>query len=110
MKFAAVRAHGGLKVRIRRSNTLADDEGVVFVTHVPHSPIQVMGRRDPRTCELCVAEVYETSPDYEKNLSDPAMGGVEIVTGAETERLLAQVYADITMGRTATWETKCAEA
>jgi len=45
-------------VRIRRSNTLADDEGTVFVTCVPNSPIQVMGRRDPRTGELCVGEVY----------------------------------------------------
>jgi hypothetical protein len=33
-------------VKIRRSNILADDEGTVFVTRVPHSPIQVMGRRD----------------------------------------------------------------
>ncbi len=45
-------------MRIRRSNTLADDEGTVFVTCVPNSPIQVMGRRDPRTGELCVGEVY----------------------------------------------------
>jgi hypothetical protein len=35
-------------VKIRCSNTLADDEGVVFATNVPGSPIQVMGRRDPR--------------------------------------------------------------
>jgi len=91
-------------MKIRRSSTLAYDEGVVFVTHVPHSPIQVMGRRDPRTCELCVAQVYETSLNFEKALSDPAVGVIEIVTGAEAERLLAQVYADITMGRTGAWK------
>jgi hypothetical protein len=43
------RLHGGL------SDTLADDEGVMFATNVPGSPIQVMGRRDPRTGELCVS-------------------------------------------------------
>jgi hypothetical protein len=31
-------------VKIRCSNTLADDEGVMFATNVPGSPIQVMGR------------------------------------------------------------------
>jgi hypothetical protein len=52
-----------------------------------------------------VGEVYVTSPNFERAFRDPAILTFEIVTGAEAERLLAQVYADITMGRTAASET-----
>jgi hypothetical protein len=93
------------KVKIRCSNTLADDEGVVFATNVPGSPIQVMGRRDPRTGELCVSKVYMTSPEFEAAFHG-ARPKFEAVTGAEAERLVAQVYTDITLGRTASWKTK----
>src|SRR5262249_33119420 len=40
---------------VRYSSELRDDEGRVFVTDVPGSPFQIMGRRDPRTGELCVS-------------------------------------------------------
>jgi len=92
-------------MKIRRTSTLAEDEGVVFVTYVPHFPIQVLGRRDPRTHELCVGTVFDTSPDFGKTFKELS-DQFEPVTGAEAERLLAQVYADITMRRTATWEGK----
>ena len=92
-------------MKIRCSDTLADDEGVVFATNVPGSPIQVMGRRDPRTGELCVSKVYMTSPEFEAAFHG-ARPKFEAVTGAEAERVVAQVYTDITLGRTASWETK----
>jgi len=35
----------------RPSSELPDDEGTVFVTNVPGSSIQALGRRDPTTGE-----------------------------------------------------------
>jgi hypothetical protein len=46
-------------LRPRSSSELPDDEGTEFVTRVPNSPIQAMGRRDPTTGELCVDSVYK---------------------------------------------------
>ncbi len=91
-------------MRIRRSNTLADDEGKVFMTCVPSSPIQVIGRRDPRTGELCVGKVFASNDCKLPTADDATEVGFERVTGEEAERLVAQVYLDITTERTASWE------
>jgi hypothetical protein len=73
---------------VRPSSELADDEGTVFVTNVPGSLIQIIGRRGP-TGELFAGSVA-ASPD-ERKVQEAAAMGVEIVTGPEAERLIAGV-------------------
>src|SRR5215831_12831438 len=49
--------------RVRCSSELPDHVGRVFVTAVPNVPIQVMGRRDPATGELCVGSIGTPQKD-----------------------------------------------
>jgi hypothetical protein len=76
--------------RIRSGNELADDEGEVFVAMTPGIPILVIGRRDPRTGELCVGRVYPR-PEEAKALNYADCPG-EILTGTEAEGLVRAVY------------------
>jgi hypothetical protein len=72
--------------RIRSSRELPDDVGRVFVTNVPGAPLQVLGRRDPTTGELCVGRVGLPRADV------PSPPGIEVVTGPEAEELIAAVH------------------
>jgi hypothetical protein len=81
--------------RVRSSNELPDDVDTVFVTAVPNAPLQILGRRDPATGELCVGSVMKPPtdapwPPFER----PSC--VEIVTGPEAERLILAVHGDLT--------------
>jgi hypothetical protein len=78
--------------RIRSSRELPDDAGRVFVTNVSNAPIQVMGRRDPATGELCVSGALP--PNFEGLAELPSY--VEIVTGPEAERLILAVHRSLT--------------
>jgi hypothetical protein len=69
----------------RLASELPDDEGMVFVTDVPGSPIQAMGSRDPTTGELCLYAIIHGAQ------RDDAPPGVEIVTGPEAEDLIRQI-------------------
>jgi len=75
---------------VRYSSELRDDEGRVFVTDVPGSPFQIMGRRDPRTGELCVSRwacvAYEEHRAALDNLECPPP--FEVVTGPEANDLI----------------------
>jgi hypothetical protein len=88
---------------VRPSSELADDEGTVFVTHVPGADIQIIGRRGP-TGELFVSQVgYVSGPFDEQGLrEDAAAHGVdiEIVTGPEAERLIARVQQKLSSDST----------
>jgi hypothetical protein len=84
-------ADGAMK--IRPSSELPDDAGTVFVTAVPDSKFQVLGRRDPATGELCVGSI--AMPPAGQELPPP-MPGVEIVTGPEAERLVAELVRRMT--------------
>jgi streptogramin lyase len=57
----------------------------VFVTDVPSSSFQAMGRRDPTTGELCLYAIIHGAQ------RDDAPSGVEIVTGPEAEDLIRQI-------------------
>ena len=57
----------------------------VFVTDVPSSSFQAMGRRDPTTGELCLYAIIHGAQ------RDDAPPGVEIVTGPEAEDLIRQI-------------------
>jgi hypothetical protein len=77
-------------VKIRCSNTLADDEGVVFATKVPGSPIQVMGRRDPRTGSAPAAIVRARNTDWR---------GKRVMTGrGQREGVAAEFLRDVLAG------------
>lgn len=76
--------------RIRPSSELPDDVGRVFVTNVPGAPLQVLGRRDPTTGELCVGRVGLPRADV------PSPPGIEVVTGPEAEELIAAVHQRLT--------------
>jgi len=80
-----------MSAAIRSSDELPDHEGTVFVTRVPNAPFQILGRRDPRTDELCVGSLVFRSPTS----PDPAEINfpfeVEFVTGKEAEQLIAKV-------------------
>jgi hypothetical protein len=83
--------------RIRSSRELPDDVGRVFVTNVSNAPIQVMGRRDPATGELCVSGALHRTPDapnFEGLAELPSY--VEVVTGPEAERLILAVHRSLT--------------
>jgi hypothetical protein len=81
--------------RLRSSGELPDDIGRVFVTNVPNAPIQVMGRRDPATGELCAGSTI-LSPSPLKDMPASYLSDVEIVTGPEAERLILAVHARLT--------------
>lgn len=76
----------------RFSSELADDEGRVFVAYAPPNPLLVMGRRDPRTGELCVGRWARKPADVPyPDPEDPRISLFEHVTGPEAERLLGEV-------------------
>jgi hypothetical protein len=75
---------------VRPSSELADDEGTVFVTNVPGSPIRIIGRRGP-TGELFVGAVSRPGREEQELVAGAAARGVEVVTGPEAERLIAGV-------------------
>jgi hypothetical protein len=75
---------------VRPSSELADDEGTVFVTNVPGSPIQIIGRRGP-TGELFVGAVGRPGREEQELVAGATARGAEIVTGWEAERLIAGV-------------------
>jgi len=83
--------------RLRFSTELPDDVGSLYATNVPGAPLQVLGRRDPATNELCVT-TYDTTPG---GLDLDATDAVERVTGPEAERLILGVHYMLTMEATA---------
>jgi hypothetical protein len=91
---------------IRSSSELADDEGKVFMAHVPDAPIFIIGRRDPATGELCVGGVYNknesglTAAEFEErfNKDNAKEHGIEVVTGPEAEQLIARVQRRLSAG------------
>jgi hypothetical protein len=91
---------------IRYSSELADDEGAVFVAHVPNAPLLIFGRRDPATGELCVGRVCNknesglTAAELEKRLNkdNARKRGIEVVTGPEAEQLIARVQRKLSAG------------
>jgi hypothetical protein len=80
---------------LRFSRELADDEGRVFVAYAPPRPLLVLGRRDPRTGELCVGQVLTPRPNAPDSPwpdpDDPNLPRMEHVTGPEAESLLDAV-------------------
>jgi hypothetical protein len=87
---------------VRPSSELADDEGTVFMTHVPGSPIQIIGRRGP-TGELFVDAVGRHGREEQELVAGAAARaaarGVEVVTGPEAERLIAGVQRKLAASR-----------
>lgn len=82
--------------RVRSSSELPDDAGRVFITNVPDAPLQVMGRRDPATGELCVSRWrYRRPGDPDPDLSK-APAFIEIVTGSEAEWLIFALQSRFT--------------
>jgi hypothetical protein len=83
---------------MRSSSELPDNVGTVFVTAVPGSKFQVMGRRDPSNGELCFSSLYMAAPDapppseWMKEFA-PQM---EFVTGPEAEGLVAEAVQQTT--------------
>jgi len=80
--------------RVRRSSELPDHVGRVFVTAVPNVPIQVMGRRDPATGELCVGSIGTPQKDAPWPPVD-LPSWIEVVTGPEAERLILAVHRSL---------------
>jgi hypothetical protein len=76
---------------MRSSKELPDDVGSVFVTAVPGSKFQVVGRRDPANGELCAGMLVLNAAGKLPH------SGVEAVTGPEAERLLAEMIQAATM-------------
>jgi hypothetical protein len=82
--------------RVRSSSELPEDAGRVFITNVPDAPLQVMGRRDPTTGELCVSRWrYRRPGDPDPDLSK-APAFIEIVTGSEAEWLIFALQCRLT--------------
>jgi hypothetical protein len=79
---------------VRRSSDLPDDEGTVFVTNVAGAPIQVLGRRGEKDRQLYVGGVNNAPYSEWSEKIKGAPEGVEVVTGAEAEQLLADVQAE----------------
>jgi hypothetical protein len=77
--------------RVRFSHELPDDVGTVFMTAVPGAPIQIIGRRDPATGELCPGSIVRAPEDVGTSLP-PVPDDVEAVTGPEAERLILAVH------------------
>jgi hypothetical protein len=86
--------------RVRFSSELVDDVGRVFVTAVPNAPIQLTGRRDPATDELCVGAVVG-GPKHAPWPPPDTPNWIEVVTGSEAELLILSVHR---------WLTERAEA
>jgi hypothetical protein len=84
-------AEGWAYEGIRRSSDLPDDEGTVFVTDVTGAPFQVLGRRG-KNGKLYVGSVYNTPADWSEQVKG-APDGLEVITGAEAEQLLADIQA-----------------
>ena len=84
-------------LRPRSSDELPDDEGTVFVTDVPGSSIQAIGRRDPSTGELCVGSVFKPddrradAPPFDEMIREAHRRGIEVVTGPEAEHLIRRI-------------------
>jgi hypothetical protein len=78
---------------VRRSSDLPDDEGTVFVTNVADAPIQALGRRG-NDGHLYVGSVYRRGPSWSETAKAPP-DGVEVITGAEAEELLAAIQAEV---------------
>lgn len=80
--------------RIRDSSDLPDDVGALFITDVPGSWLQIMGRR--AFGELWVGSYVIQA----ENQDSPAvalaakMPGIEVVRGLEAERLIRLVDED----------------
>jgi hypothetical protein len=71
--------------QIRRSSELPDDLGRVFVTDVPSSWFQVIGRR--WNGEFFVGSCIVT-PKGKPRPAEGAYPGVEVLSGPEAERLV----------------------
>jgi hypothetical protein len=83
--------------RIRNSNELPDDVGRMFVTAVPNAPIQLLGRRDPETGELCVGwALGPPRKDIPAPSGDDLPSYIEVVTGPEAERFILAVHRQLT--------------
>jgi hypothetical protein len=84
--------------RIRSSSELPDDVGRVFVTNVLGAPLQILGRRDPVTGELCFGSAIFPRPGAPKHDTFVAdlPADVEVVTGPEAERLILAVHRWLT--------------
>jgi hypothetical protein len=83
---------------MRSSSELPDDVGTVFVTAVPGSKFQVLGRRDPRNGELCAGSLM-MAPLGASDLMPPELPTPfppEFVTGPEAERLVAEAVQHYT--------------
>jgi hypothetical protein len=72
---------------VRLSSELPDDAGTVFVTNVPDAPFQILGRR--HNGELFVGACFQEGPGAPSLDTCRELDGVEIVTGAEGEKLIA---------------------
>jgi hypothetical protein len=76
---------------VRFSSELPEDEGTVFVTNVPDAPFQILGRR--RDGELFVGSTFIAGPAA-PSIDDVCremcrkVGSIEIITGAEGEKLI----------------------
>jgi hypothetical protein len=80
---------------VRPSSELPDDEGTVFVTHIPGEALSVVGRRG-RTGELFVGSAGTlkagmTIEQMCRAVEADISGRPEVVTGREAERLVAAV-------------------
>src|SRR5262245_11814696 len=65
----------------------------MFVTAVPDAPIQLVGRRDPETGELCVGGALgPPRKDIPAPSGDDLPSYIEVVTGPEAERLILSVH------------------
>jgi hypothetical protein len=80
---------------VRRSRDLPDDVGTVFVTAVPNAPIQLMGRRDPKTGELCMGSAI-IRPPKDAPWPPADLPPCELVTGPEAEQLILSVHRGLT--------------
>ena len=79
---------------IRHSDELPDGVGTLFVTNVPGSPIQAIGRRSPGG-ELCFTAYF--TPRIEMWPGNAgALIDAEVVTGPEAARLIISVRAMVT--------------
>jgi hypothetical protein len=79
---------------VRRSSQLPDDEGIVFTTNVASSPIQASGRRG-NDGRLYVGNAGRPPRPWSEVVKSATDMGVEVVTGAEAEQLLADIQADM---------------
>jgi hypothetical protein len=83
---------------MRRSSELPDDVGTVFVTAVPDSKFQVIGRRDPCNGELCAGSLMMAPLGASELIMPPKLPNPppEFVTGPEAERLVTEAVQHFT--------------